>query len=91
MYLTFYFTVTKNDVLAAEGSGKKDPDCMKVIHMYYSSLPLPFILTVGVHTGREAAAALLCCYSMFCAFIQMLQVILIADIILIMMITLYVL
>lgn len=27
--------------------GKTDPDCMKVIHMYYSSLPLLFILTVG--------------------------------------------
>lgn len=41
------FTVTKNDALAAEEGGGEDPDCMKVIHMYYSSLPLPFILRAG--------------------------------------------
>lgn len=45
MYLcNLPFIVTKNDVFAA--AEKTDPDRMKVIHMYYSSLPPPFILTV---------------------------------------------
>lgn len=43
--LALNFIVTKNYFLAAVE--KRGPYCMKVIDMYYSSLPLPFIPTVG--------------------------------------------
>lgn len=57
MHLDFHFIVTKNGVPAAE-----DPDCMNAIQMYYSSLPLPFILTVGLNcTKKRTLYTAACC------------------------------
>lgn len=90
---TLPFSLLLLKMMFLQQSGKTDPDCMKVIHMYYSSLPLPFILTVGwncmkktnVHTGWAAACLTYVVFPCF-VFIPML----VERVVILMMITLHI-